>query len=106
MNEIYVDKLAIRNLWTMFHRNHGCSVDRVVCDPALRNEFLNAARRLCGTDDEYTILWTALNLRKAKALDAAIDSDTSRRGLDSIAVPVSDASRASFAPKVSGDETR
>lgn len=68
MRNSMIDKGAIRDLWTMFRREHNCSVDRMVCAPELRNEFLRAARGVCGTDDEFTILWSAMNLRKAKDL--------------------------------------
>ena len=68
MTDYKIDKSVIRDLWTMFKREHHCSVDRMVCEPELRNEFLEAARDVCGTDDEFTILWSAMNLRKAKKL--------------------------------------
>ena len=56
----------------MFQREHGCSVDRMLCRPALRQEFLAAARAVCGCDDEETILWDTVNLRKKKSLPAVL----------------------------------
>lgn len=63
-----IAKPVIRDLRSIFRREHNCSVDRMVCDQKLRREFLRAARGVCGTNDEFTILWSALNLRKAKDL--------------------------------------
>ena len=71
LSRVSIDQCVIRELWIMFEREHHCSVDRMVCDPKLRNEFLQSARRVCGTDDEFTILWTLMRLRKGKQLRAA-----------------------------------
>ncbi len=62
-----IDQSVLRDIWLMFQRQNECSVDRMVCTPELRNKFVTAARRVCGTDDEFTILWTAMNERKKKA---------------------------------------
>lgn len=63
-----IDPKALIDTWNMFRREHRCSVDRMLCNPVLRAEFLSAARSACGCDDEETILWTLVNLRKSKGL--------------------------------------
>jgi hypothetical protein len=63
--------IALRDTWLMFQREHGCSVDRMLCRPALREEFIAAARAVCGCDDEESILWETVNLRKKKSLASA-----------------------------------
>lgn len=64
-----MDKQALLDCWTMFRREHNnISVDRVACDPKLRNEFVEVARRICGCEDEEQILWTLMGLRKRKLL--------------------------------------
>ncbi len=56
MNGNEIDKSALRDMWLMFQRENECSIDRMVCTPELRERFVTAARRVCGTDDEFTIL--------------------------------------------------
>lgn len=63
---------ALRDTWLMFQREHGCSVDRMLCRPALRLEFIAAARAVCGCDDEESILWETVNLRKKKTLPSVL----------------------------------
>ncbi|MEX1231953.1 MAG: hypothetical protein WEB58_17030 [Planctomycetaceae bacterium] len=58
----------LRDTWLMFQREHGCSVDRMVCTPTLRDAFLEAARMVCPHDTEEKILWSVMGLRKNKAL--------------------------------------
>lgn len=58
----------IRDTWLMFQREHGCSVDRMLCWPELRNEFLAEARRVVGDLAEGEILWALVSLRKKKTL--------------------------------------
>lgn len=55
----------------MFQREHDCSVDRMVCSPKLRNEFLEAAQQAVGISDEEAILWALVGLRKKKVLTRA-----------------------------------
>lgn len=43
-------------------------IDRMLCSPALRSEFLNAARQVIPASDEEDILVSLLRLRKKKAL--------------------------------------
>ena len=74
-----IDKSALHDIWLMFKRENGCSVDRIVCDPVLRNQFLAAARHVCGTDDESTILWTLMNQRKIKAFGEMRSVDDGER---------------------------
>jgi hypothetical protein len=68
-NEIDAD--ALFDVWQMFHRERGCSVDRMLCSPKFRNEFLEAARQVLGVSDEETILWALVGLRKKKVLSRA-----------------------------------
>jgi hypothetical protein len=58
----------LNDAWQMFKKEHKCSVDRMLCNPFLRNEFLATARPVTGIQDEETILWAVVNLRKAKRL--------------------------------------
>jgi hypothetical protein len=44
----------------------------MLCRPALRAEFIAAARAVCGCDDEESILWETVNLRKKKTLPAVL----------------------------------
>ncbi len=64
--------IALRDTWLMFQREHGCSVDRMLCRPELRDEFFAAARTVCDCDDEESILWSTVNLRKKKSLNTAV----------------------------------
>ena len=66
MTEMNTD--ALRDTWLMFQREHNCSVDRMLCNPALRGEFLTAARRATGVDEEQSLLWSTVALRKRKQL--------------------------------------
>lgn len=63
---------AVRDTWLMFQREHGCSVDRMICNPSLRAEFLAAARQVVDCIDEETILWSTVNLRKKKTLPSLL----------------------------------
>lgn len=56
----------------MFQREHRCSIDRMLCRPILRQEFLTAARAVCDCDDEEMILWDTVNLRKKKSLPSVL----------------------------------
>ncbi len=62
----------LRDTWLMFQRERECSVDRMLCDPALRNDFLAAAAVATSCDEELTILWSVLRLRKNKILPAKL----------------------------------
>ncbi len=63
-----MDTKALTDCWVMFQREHNVSIDRLVCDPALRSEFVASATRVCGSNDEREILWTLMRLRKNKSL--------------------------------------
>lgn len=63
---------ALRDTWMMFQREHDCSVDRMLCKPEYRNAFLQSARLVAGMDDEETLLWEVVNLRKKKSLPAVM----------------------------------
>lgn len=59
---------ALRDTWLMFEREHRCSIDKMLCSPGLRCEFLAAARLAAKCDDEQAILWELMGLRKKKQL--------------------------------------
>lgn len=61
----------LREIWTMFQRDHKCSIDRMLCDPGLRSRFLEATRAIF-PDDETTILWALVSLRKNKRLPSRL----------------------------------
>ena len=64
-----MNKNNLLDCWIMFSRdNDNLSVDRLVCKPDLRKEFLESAAKVCGCDDEQTILWALMGLRKNKTL--------------------------------------
>lgn len=58
----------LRDTWLMFQREHDCSVDRMLCDPELRNKYVHDAAQVTGLEDEYQILWATVGLRKRKKL--------------------------------------
>jgi len=58
----------LRDTWTMFQRENNCSVDRMLCRPKLRGEFLNNAMAATSCTDEETLLWAVVGLRKNKSL--------------------------------------
>ena len=59
---------ALRDTWLMFQREHDCSIDRMLCNPTLRGEFLTAARQATGVFEEQSLLWSTVALRKRKQL--------------------------------------
>lgn len=62
-----MDKKSLLENWEMFRREHdGVSVDRMICDPQLRKEFLDLGEH--SGADEGKILWSLLSLRKRKEL--------------------------------------
>jgi len=63
-----MDKKALLDCWVMFSRAHEITVDRLVCDPKLRDEFVAHAARVCGSSDEEEILWALMGLRKQKKI--------------------------------------
>lgn len=58
---------SLRDHWLAFQRDRKCSIDRMLCDPELRQEFLSTVRLSddC-SDDEQTILWQLVSLRKRR----------------------------------------
>jgi hypothetical protein len=54
-------------------RPTACSVDRILEDPELRNEFLGRVRAGAGERSEYEILRTLHNLRKRSKLPRRAD---------------------------------
>jgi hypothetical protein len=55
--------------WKEFRRINGAeSVDRMVCDPVLRDQFLQILRRILPEANERESLWSLLNARKNKSL--------------------------------------
>ncbi|MCA9033189.1 MAG: hypothetical protein KDA66_20390 [Planctomycetaceae bacterium] len=65
-----MDENALRDTWFMFCGEHDCSIDRMLCCPELRNEFIDAANLATGCTDEEQILWSLMALRKKKLLSA------------------------------------
>ena len=61
---------AFRDTWLMFQRERGCSIDRMLCDPALRSDFLAAAATGCV--NEQDLLWTLVSFRKKKNLPSTL----------------------------------
>jgi len=51
-----MDRQALLDCWTMFRRERDVSVDRMICDPELRSQFLAEAMNACGSEDEQQIL--------------------------------------------------
>lgn len=64
--------IALRDTWLMFQRDHNCSVDRMVCRPSLRREFLAAASAVAECDDEESLLWGGMSMRKRKSLPSVL----------------------------------
>lgn len=64
-----MDKNTLLDCWNMFRREHqNISVDRMICDPILRQAFIDSAGNLFGDASEKKILWTLMGLRKGKKL--------------------------------------
>ena len=63
---------ALRDTWLMFQREHSCSVDRMLCRPSLRNEFVAAATIATKSEDEEALLWAVVGLRKRKVLPSVM----------------------------------
>lgn len=63
-----MDTQSLRDTWLMFQREHDCSIDRMLCDPQLRNEYVRSASHATGMYDERQILWSTVGLRKRKQL--------------------------------------
>lgn len=59
---------SLRDLWLMFQREHQCSLDRMLCNPVLRKQLLDAAHVVMPNTDEEQILWSLVSLRKKKTL--------------------------------------
>jgi len=66
---------GLRDTWLMFKREHQCSIDRMLCSPVLRAEFLEAAKSATGVPDEEALLWELMSLRKRKELSASHSDD-------------------------------
>ena len=64
-----MNKQDLIESWRMFQREHGSiSVDRMICDPTLRAEFLSSAKANATESEEKQILWELMGLRKRKEL--------------------------------------
>jgi len=59
---------SLRDTWLLFQREHQCSLDRMLCNPRLRNQLLEAAHAVMPSADEEQILWSLVSLRKRKTL--------------------------------------
>lgn len=67
-----MNQFALRDTWLMFQSEHGCSVDRMLCNPSLRAGFVRTARKIAECDDEETLLWGIVSLRKRKTLSSVL----------------------------------
>ena len=61
-----MNQQALIDSWRMFEKEHGVSVDRMICSPELRKEFLETSE--CDCDNEEEIPWSLMRLRKSKHL--------------------------------------
>ena len=68
MRERKMSKEKLSQIWNVFQTEHECSVDRMLCTPALRTLFLSTMTNEIGTVDEEDILWALVSLRKRKQL--------------------------------------
>lgn len=56
------------NTWLRFKQIHSCSIDRMLCSPKLRGDFIALAKKSVDCTDEEQLLWTLVSLRKNKKL--------------------------------------
>jgi len=66
-----MNEQALIGTWQMFQRDHDVSInriDRMLCDPDSRNNFLTSVRSVCGEASEKEILWKLMGLRKRKTI--------------------------------------
>lgn len=63
-----MNETKLLDVWRAFSSSRQCSVDRMICNPQLRIDFLAEARRATALDDEEEILWQLMAMRKKKAL--------------------------------------
>lgn len=59
---------SLRDLGQMLQREYQCSLDRMLCNPVLRRQFLDTAHTVIPSEDEEQILWSLVSLRKRKTL--------------------------------------
>ena len=62
---------VLRDTWVAFRKEHNCSIDRMLCCPALRSAFVESAMIATESNDEEEILWALLDLRKSKGLKSS-----------------------------------
>lgn len=55
-------------LWIKFSRENRCSIDRMLCRPSTRNQFLANAMNALNCSDEEALLWAVVGLRKRKKI--------------------------------------
>lgn len=63
-----VSREGLKECWLTFQQARGCSIDRMVCSPALRIAYLDSVRTTLGSAPEEDVLWLTMCLRKKKAL--------------------------------------
>ena len=61
-----MNQQALIDSWRIFEKEHGVSVDRMICSPELRKEFLETSKHDCDNEEEF--LRTLMALRKNKLL--------------------------------------
>ncbi len=65
---------TLKAVYARIVRDHGASVDDILVDPALREQFLSNSREFLGTDvGEETLLRRLQNLRKQSKLPRSGD---------------------------------
>lgn len=62
----------LRDVWLEFQVLHRCSLDRMLCNPAMRQAFLMAAREATQCEDEEQLLWGLVGMRKNKTLPSVL----------------------------------
>lgn len=64
---------SLRDQWLAFQRERNCSIDRMLCDPELRQEFLSAMKlsENC-RNHEREILWRLVSFRKRRIMPARL----------------------------------
>ena len=63
-----MNKQTLLDCWKVFRSEHEASADRVVCDPLLRQQFIESVTPIIPDANEFEILWTLLTMRKQKKL--------------------------------------
>lgn len=79
-----MNEQSLSECWEMFHREYSVSVDKMICDPQLRQEFIESAQSACKCTDEQEILWTLMSLRKQKGRLKLSSGQTTKKKIHSL----------------------